>query len=106
MSAPSPGRVCLMPSGICILGVRGVQYGQSLEFKISSGVDALFEFYVDGDAGVDPNAMTLWFSQASLGLPAKVTGISDLLRIYSYLHRSITGNKASLASTRMSSNAY
>lgn len=56
-------------------GEWGVQYGRFLEFKTSPGVDALFEFYVDGDAGVDPNAMTLWFSQASLGLPAKVTGI-------------------------------
>lgn len=43
----------------------------ALGYMHSRGVDALFEFYVDGDAGVDPNAMTLWFSQASLGLPAK-----------------------------------
>src|ERR1700683_5224650 len=27
------------------------------------GIDALFSFDVDGDSGVDPNAMTLWFSQ-------------------------------------------
>jgi hypothetical protein len=46
-----------------------------------TGVDALFEFYVDGDAGVDPNAMTLWFTQPTLGLPSKVhcMGISLFL---------------------------
>ncbi|KAG6334876.1 hypothetical protein ID866_4217 [Astraeus odoratus] len=43
----------------------------ALGYMHSRGVDALFEFYVEGDAGVDPNAMSLWFSQASLGLPAK-----------------------------------
>ena len=37
-----------------------------------TGVDALFKFYVEGDAGIDPNAMTLWFTQPSLGLPSKV----------------------------------
>jgi endothelin-converting enzyme len=36
------------------------------------GIDALFSFDVDGDSGVDPNAMTLWFSQPGLGLPSKV----------------------------------
>lgn len=51
-----------------------------------TGVDALFEFYVDGDAGVDPNAMTLWFTQSTLGLPSKVRcmGISLFLL---FLHR-------------------
>ncbi|KAH7929791.1 zincin [Leucogyrophana mollusca] len=43
----------------------------AVAFLHSRGVEALFEFSVDGDAGVDPNAMTLWFSQPSLGLPAK-----------------------------------
>ncbi|KAH7889832.1 Metalloprotease [Phlebopus sp. FC_14] len=43
----------------------------ALGYMHSRGVDALFEFYIDGDAGVDPNAMTLWFSQPSLGLPSK-----------------------------------
>jgi endothelin-converting enzyme len=32
----------------------------------------LFKFDVDGDVGVDPNYMTLWFSQPSFGLPSKV----------------------------------
>jgi hypothetical protein len=36
------------------------------------GINALFSFDVDGDSGVDPNAMTLWFSQPDLGLPSKV----------------------------------
>ncbi|KIJ69577.1 hypothetical protein HYDPIDRAFT_24406 [Hydnomerulius pinastri MD-312] len=43
----------------------------ALGFMHSKGVDALFEFSIDGDAGVDPNAMVLWFSQPSLGLPSK-----------------------------------
>ena len=52
-----------------------------------TGVGALFAFYVDGDAGVDPNAMTLWFTQPTLGLPSKVrfTGISFALL---FAHRS------------------
>jgi endothelin-converting enzyme len=37
------------------------------------GVDALFEFSIEGDAGADPNNMILWFSQPSLGLPSKVS---------------------------------
>lgn len=37
------------------------------------GVDALFEFSVEGDSGADPNNMILWFSQPSLGLPSKVS---------------------------------
>ncbi|KAF8835433.1 zincin [Paxillus ammoniavirescens] len=43
----------------------------ALGYMHSRGVDALFEFYIDGDAGVDPNAMTLWFTQPTLGLPSK-----------------------------------
>ncbi|KAG6371391.1 Metalloprotease [Boletus reticuloceps] len=43
----------------------------ALGYLHSRGIDALFEFFVDGDAGVDPNAMTLWFTQSSLGLPSK-----------------------------------
>lgn len=46
-----------------------------------TGVDALFNFYVEGDAGVDPNAMTLWFTQPTLGLPSKVR----CMRIYLFL---------------------
>lgn len=36
------------------------------------GVDALFDFNIEGDVGTDPNHMVLWFSQPSLGLPSKV----------------------------------
>ena len=38
-----------------------------------AGIDGLFSVDIDGDVGTDPNFMTLWFSQPSLGLPAKVT---------------------------------
>lgn len=46
----------------------------ALAFLHSRGVDALFEFGIEGDVGVDPNLMTLWFNQPSLGLPSKVCG--------------------------------
>ncbi|EEB94648.1 hypothetical protein MPER_06503, partial [Moniliophthora perniciosa FA553] len=35
------------------------------------GIGGLFSFDIEGDVGVDPNHMILWFSQPSLGLPAK-----------------------------------
>jgi endothelin-converting enzyme len=43
----------------------------ALGYLHSRGVPALFSFEVEGDAGVDPNDMTLWFSQPELGLPSK-----------------------------------
>ncbi|KAJ7724074.1 hypothetical protein DFH07DRAFT_871903 [Mycena maculata] len=43
----------------------------AMAFLHSRGIDALFSFVIDGDIGVDPNFMTLWFDQASLGLPSK-----------------------------------
>ncbi|KAJ7197174.1 Metalloprotease [Mycena pura] len=43
----------------------------ALAFLHSRGVDALFSFEVEGDVGVDPTFMSLWFDQAPLGLPAK-----------------------------------
>ncbi|KAJ7184253.1 Metalloprotease [Mycena filopes] len=43
----------------------------AMAFLHSRGVDALFSFQVEGDVGFDPNFMTLWFDQASLGLPSK-----------------------------------
>lgn len=44
----------------------------SLWAHMSVGVDGLFDTMIDGDAGDDPNFMTLWFSQPNLGLPSKV----------------------------------
>jgi endothelin-converting enzyme len=41
-----------------------------------TGIDALFDVDVDGDVGKDPNLMTLWFSQPSLGLPSKVLDLA------------------------------
>lgn len=43
----------------------------ALGYMHSRGVDALFEFSIEGDSGADPNNMILWFSQPSLGLPSK-----------------------------------
>ncbi|KAG6886039.1 hypothetical protein C0993_005223 [Termitomyces sp. T159_Od127] len=44
----------------------------ALAFLHSQGVEALFSFEIEGDVGRDPNDMTLWFGQPSLGLPSKV----------------------------------
>lgn len=43
----------------------------ALAFLHSRGVDALFSFDIEGDVGLDPNAMVLWFTQPPLGLPSK-----------------------------------
>ncbi|KIJ23039.1 hypothetical protein M422DRAFT_81961, partial [Sphaerobolus stellatus SS14] len=43
----------------------------ALSYIHSRGIDALFEFIIEGDVGVDPNAMTLWFYQPGFGLPSK-----------------------------------
>ncbi|KAF7338682.1 Endothelin-converting enzyme 1 [Mycena venus] len=51
------------------LTVKGLT--AALAFLHSRGIDALFSFDIEGDVGVDPNFMTLWFDQASLGLPSK-----------------------------------
>lgn len=39
---------------------------------MSTGISAFFSFDIDGDVGVDPNHMVLWFSQSGLSLPSKV----------------------------------
>jgi predicted metalloendopeptidase len=44
------------------------------------GIGALFGFGIEGDVGVDPNNMVLWFSQPQLGLPSKVILYLSLLR--------------------------
>jgi hypothetical protein len=63
-----------MPLVTCILGVSCL-FDLLLPFYLwgDLGVDALFEFIIEGDAGADPNNMILWFSQPSLGLPSKVS---------------------------------
>ncbi|TFK42726.1 hypothetical protein BDQ12DRAFT_676709 [Crucibulum laeve] len=43
----------------------------ALAFLHSRGIDSLFSFDIEGDVGVDPNHMVLWFSQPSFGLPSK-----------------------------------
>jgi hypothetical protein len=41
-------------------------------------VGALLAFDVDGDAGVDPDNMTLWLNQPELGLPSKGQAFATL----------------------------
>ncbi|PPQ78520.1 hypothetical protein CVT25_011792 [Psilocybe cyanescens] len=43
----------------------------ALAFLHSRGIDGLFSFEIEGDVGVDPNHMVLWFNQPGLGLPSK-----------------------------------
>ncbi|KAF9567593.1 zincin [Agrocybe pediades] len=43
----------------------------AVAFLHSRGVPALFDFNIEGDVGVDPNHMILWFNQPELGLPSK-----------------------------------
>lgn len=57
----------------CILEVSYTTFrGWILLYTPLAGINVLFDFDVDGDVGVDPDFMTLQFSQAGLGLPAKV----------------------------------
>lgn len=65
----------------------------ALSFLHSRGIDGLFSFGIEGDVGVDPNYMTLWFSQPPLGLPSKV-GLSPKI------HRRPTLNYALLGILR------
>lgn len=44
----------------------------------SRSIDVLFGFGIDGDAGLDPNLMTLQFSQGGTGLPSKVRNCNSL----------------------------
>ncbi|KAL0063326.1 hypothetical protein AAF712_009821 [Marasmius tenuissimus] len=43
----------------------------AVAFLHSRGIGALFGFDIEGDVGVDPNHMILWFNQPELGLPSK-----------------------------------
>ncbi|KAF8610076.1 zincin [Ceratobasidium sp. AG-I] len=49
----------------------------------SRSVDVLFEFGIDGDAGLDPDLMTLQFSQGGTGLPSKeYYEDEDIMKVY------------------------
>ncbi|KAF8969921.1 hypothetical protein BDZ97DRAFT_1793392 [Flammula alnicola] len=43
----------------------------AVAFLHSRAISALFAFDIEGDVGVDPNYMVLWFNQPALGLPSK-----------------------------------
>lgn len=45
------------------------------------GIDALFGYMIYGDVGDNPDILTLWVQQPSLGLPSKV---NDLLALQRY----------------------
>ncbi|KAG8919503.1 hypothetical protein FRC02_001598 [Tulasnella sp. 418] len=56
----------------------------------SRGIPALFWFEVDGDAGVDPDFMTLQFYQEGLGLPAKeYYNETDVVEVYTDVVRRV-----------------
>lgn len=50
-------------------------------YHVIIGIDALFEFVIEGDAAEDPNAMTLWFYQPGFGLPSKACDTNPLLSV-------------------------
>lgn len=63
-----------LTAAVAFLHSRGKQtqrYSYTVIY-ISEGIGGLFGFDIDGDVGTDPNNMSLWFSQPSLGLPSKV----------------------------------
>ena len=66
-----------LTAALAFLHSRGDEYLLKLvlSYPLTShtGIHALFEFGVEGDAGLDPNFMILWFQQPSLGLPSKVS---------------------------------
>lgn len=56
----------------------------------------MFSFDVEGDVGDDPNLMSLWFNQPSLGLPSKVSARdADNERVLDAVLRSITRKMSS-----------
>jgi len=57
---------------------------------------------VEGDVGDDPNLMSLWFNQPSLGLPSKVSARDvDNERVLDTVFRSITRKMSSERYTPM-----
>ncbi|KAH8813440.1 endothelin-converting enzyme 1 [Flagelloscypha sp. PMI_526] len=60
-----------MDKGIDGTVTGGSDITAALTFLHSHGIDALFSFIVEGDVGVDPDQLVLWFYQPSLGLPSK-----------------------------------
>ncbi|KAG7086631.1 hypothetical protein E1B28_002573 [Marasmius oreades] len=44
---------------------------EAIAYLHSRRIGALFAFEIEGDVGVDPNHMVLWFNQPELGLPSK-----------------------------------
>ncbi|EJD02334.1 endothelin-converting enzyme 1 [Fomitiporia mediterranea MF3/22] len=61
------------------------QYGltSAIAYLHSRGIGGLFNFDIDGDVGVDPDFMTLWFFQPDLGLPSKeYYKEKDIVKLY------------------------
>ncbi|KAH9951953.1 Metalloprotease [Amylocystis lapponica] len=52
-------------------GEKNTNLTAAISYLHSRGLKVLFEPQIEGDVGTDPNFMTLWVSQPSLGLPAK-----------------------------------
>ncbi|KAG8772677.1 hypothetical protein FRC12_002944 [Ceratobasidium sp. 428] len=49
----------------------------------SRSIDVLFQFGIDGDAGLDPDLMTLQFNQGGTGLPSKeYYEDDDIIKVY------------------------
>ncbi|KAG8787802.1 hypothetical protein FS842_011496 [Serendipita sp. 407] len=54
-----------------VVSIPGGGLTAAIAYMHSRGIGGLFGFDIDGDIGVDPDNMTLWFWQTDLGLPSK-----------------------------------
>ncbi|EIN07764.1 Metalloprotease [Punctularia strigosozonata HHB-11173 SS5] len=83
----------------------------AIAFLHSKGIPVIFDVEVDGDAGVDPDAMTLWFTQSDFGLPSKEYFEEDdivalyqsvIERLLEYLYQDTPSASASLSASQSS----
>ncbi|KAH8829537.1 endothelin-converting enzyme 1 [Flagelloscypha sp. PMI_526] len=88
--------------------LRNVYSGNTTDIGIDgtvTGIDALFSFIVEGDAGVDPDQLLLWFYQPSLGLPSKEYYLEEsILDVYRERRKALPQDPAPFYSLRSQGN--
>jgi hypothetical protein len=73
----------------------------------SRSIDVLFGFGIDGDAGFDPDLMTLQFSQGGTGLPSKVRKCFNLCGCFNIVFRNtMTTKMLSRLTLRLSTRSF
>ena len=96
-----------LTAALAFLHSRGGYFYFYFQIQLDAllGIDALFSFIVEGDVGVDPNHMVLWFNQPELGLPSKVfNSVLEPLKQYSGFTRNILKRNPFASSMSKSSN--